>query len=165
MSILLQNDILMISRKGRFWSRIGLLIISSVCITGIVFFSISIFRSGGNQSSILLLCLIICALAVLLIRALYFSTIDTDVEIIKEGSSFHINGVLLLKASVDCIFITEYTNPIRDNTCNVYLKLHDKRKVPIAIRINAILSREVERLLKEFTGIEKIEKKKYLMNI
>jgi hypothetical protein len=73
--------------------------------------------------------------------------------------------VLLSKTDIDCVFITEYSNRVRENTCNVYIKLHNSKKIPIAIRIDNSFKIEVEAALVAFLGIKKIEQRKYLMNI
>ena len=47
----------------------------------------------------------------------------------------------------------------------MYIKLHNNKKIPISIRIDYSFRKEVEAALVTFLGIEKIERKKYLMNI
>ena len=154
------HDNLQINRTYWVQKVIGSCIMA---ISILIFIGFKIFepqRMGKTVGAIIFTKIVLCFLLLVLIRIFYFLAIDKNNILVKEGEWVKINSRIFLIAEIDSIRIVEYPGfRSMDNGFNVYLKLRNKKTIPISIRVTKEDAENVKDALVEFLQVETLEKK------
>lgn len=166
MPITLNENYLKISRVRRVWKTLGLIIVSAVIIFFCSYMLVNPVKMGTSTISIILSGLFLFLLIIILSRVIYFYLIDKTNDIKKIDGQFIVNdSKKYLLTDLYSVYITEYNNNARENSFNIYIKLKNSRKIPVAIRVDPEFAIEVQNGLMQFFNLNLVEKKKYWINI
>ena len=150
--------------KTKMWSLIGVFILFSAMFIYGFYIIINYKKQFQNFTYGFLNSIIFLLLVIIAIRAIYFFCLDKDYEIEKKNDILRVNENQIQIKELSKIYISYYGNNIREDSCNVYFKLKNSKKIPIAINIE---EKELDNLILaiiEILKISDIERKRFLFN-
>ena len=165
MEIIIKDNSLNFIQKNRFWSYIGLIFLCIIYFGQLYYIITHLSNIKFEFSPVFGISFVEILLSIFITRVIYFFSIDKDCYILKEDESFIVNKIIYKSRDIKCIYITQYGNRIKEDTCNIYLKTIDSKLIPVAIRVDESIMKEVENALKNFIQINTVERKKYLLNV
>ncbi len=141
---------------------IGLILISLAILIFVIFMLLHPERMGKSYSLKTFSFALMLFSVLFLVREFYFIYIDRDVIISKNLEDFRINDKVFGISDIESISIIEYVGiGIMENGFNVFIKLKNRKKIPISIRIGQTDMESVRGVLVKFIGIQKVEEKKW----
>ncbi len=157
---------LRIKKKSRFLNLVGFIFTALPIIFFVAFMAFYPERMGKTISVRIFSIIVISFLLFYLSRVLFLLIVDKDLTILKIGEGkFKIREKEYLHANIVSLLIVEYfgfrTMP---NKFHIFLKMSNKFKIALVVRIDKEDMENAVSILKEFLKVEKVEKKFWWVN-
>jgi hypothetical protein len=165
MPVVIENNEIIITKPGRIGNQLGQAII---CFSIGIFFTCMALRPksmGTHFLSILISTIASLLLLIIFIRTVYFFIIDADAKIVMNGDEFIVNDKSYKLSAIDGMYVTEYENRAVSSNFNIYIKKKNGSKIPVAIGVKEEIMNQVVNGIKELLVIDKVEQKRYWLNI
>lgn len=156
------SDMIQFKKVYSFQKIIGLLLMTLAILFFVIFMLLHPERMGKSYSLKTFSFILMFFSILFILREFYFFYIDRDVTINKNLEDFRVNGKVFCISDIDSISIIEYAGiGIMENGFNIFIKLKNRKKIPVSIRIGRADMESVKNELIKFIGIQKIEEKKW----